>query len=243
MKRAFSFLNRKTTILFSLLLTTVFILSCDKEEISNCEAKPCDDAIITLYDPVCGCNKVTYSNSSEAECNGITDYTQGECQKEAEDEVEGSNCEETKCDGGWTKIYDPVCGCNDVTYSNASEAECKGITSYTQGKCQKEESDCEEKICDGVYIEIYDPVCGCNGKTYSNSGVAECKGITSYTQGKCKKEEEETKFKETKCESGWTKIDAPVCGCNNVTYSNASEAECKGITSYTNGECGKKSGL
>ncbi len=33
-------------------------------------------------------------------------------------------------------VYDPVCGCNGVTYSNACEAECVGIKSYTQGTCK-----------------------------------------------------------------------------------------------------------
>lgn len=30
---------------------------------------------------------------------------------------------------------------------------------------------------------------------------------------------------------------APVCGCNDQTYSNACEAECDGIFDYTSGPC------
>jgi hypothetical protein len=37
-------------------------------------------------------------------------------------------------------------------------------------------------------------------------------------------------------------IYAPVCGCNNVTYSNDCHAECAGITDYTQGECGSSNG-
>ena len=33
------------------------------------------------------------------------------------------------------KIYQPVCGCNDVTYGNSCEAECKGIE-YSEGSCK-----------------------------------------------------------------------------------------------------------
>jgi hypothetical protein len=33
------------------------------------------------------------------------------------------------------EVYDPVCGCNNVTYSNSCHAECAGITEYTMGKC------------------------------------------------------------------------------------------------------------
>lgn len=33
-------------------------------------------------------------------------------------------------------IYLPVCGCNDITYSNACQAACAGIIDYTTGECQ-----------------------------------------------------------------------------------------------------------
>jgi hypothetical protein len=31
--------------------------------------------------------------------------------------------------------YTPVCGCDDVTYSNACVAECQGISDYAMGAC------------------------------------------------------------------------------------------------------------
>ena len=36
-----------------------------------------------------------------------------------------------------TMQYDPVCGCNNKTYSNACAAECAGIKVYTKGKREK----------------------------------------------------------------------------------------------------------
>tara|TARA_B100002019_G_scaffold185027_1_gene159750 strand:+ start:282 stop:497 length:216 start_codon:yes stop_codon:yes gene_type:complete len=33
------------------------------------------------------------------------------------------------------EIYDPVCGCDDVTYSNACYATASGVSTWTDGEC------------------------------------------------------------------------------------------------------------
>jgi len=35
-----------------------------------------------------------------------------------------------------TMQYDPVCGCNEQTYSNACLADNAGVTMYTKGACK-----------------------------------------------------------------------------------------------------------
>ncbi len=53
---------------------------------SSCNQADCDKGgdpstciCPAVIDPVCGCNDVTYENSCRAECAGITEYTEGEC--------------------------------------------------------------------------------------------------------------------------------------------------------------------
>lgn len=45
----------------------------------KCIKKTGDEVCITLFDPVCGCDGMTYSNSCNANQNGIKKFTSGEC--------------------------------------------------------------------------------------------------------------------------------------------------------------------
>ena len=62
---------------FSILLLS----SCQKDNNDCNEAIPyCNEMILQYYQPVCGCNDVTYPNWETAECHGITHYRTGECE-------------------------------------------------------------------------------------------------------------------------------------------------------------------
>lgn len=46
----------------------------------GCQGEPDDDCVCpAVYDPVCGCNGVTYSNDCYARCDGVRRWTDGEC--------------------------------------------------------------------------------------------------------------------------------------------------------------------
>jgi hypothetical protein len=54
--------------------------NCNEKSPELCLERPKEDCgCYTNYLPVCGCNEKTYSNACQAECNGITRFTEGTC--------------------------------------------------------------------------------------------------------------------------------------------------------------------
>lgn len=126
------------------------------------------DACNFRYEPVCGCDGVTYGNACAAAQSGQNIYTAGECEKPGDD-----------TDGGTDTPPTP-------TACSSDEACGEGQYCATPpGQCGAEAGTCEPRP-DACNLR-HQPVCGCNGTTYGNACNAAQDGQNIAAAGECGK--------------------------------------------------------
>ena len=265
------------------------------------QCAPVPDGCPKNLDPVCGCDGNTYSNDCIAAQSGVSIAYRGECKRGARctsndecDAVEYCFTDAGHCGEPGVcqplpqlcaQFFDPVCGCDGITYGNAclaararvsvnrkgpcdagaqcsSNAEC-GEDAY----CSKADGFCDDlgfcrprpdpAACDGAPA---DAVCGCDGITYGSACLAAVAGVNVQRPGPCE-EGKECKsnddcdepyycyHKETFCafpgicllapspEDCQAQPDDPICGCDDKTYRNECEANLAEVTIAYRGPC------
>ncbi len=73
-------------------------------------------------------------------------------------------------------MFVPVCGSDQLTYSNACHAERRGIRIDYAGMCEEQGRNCPSD---------YLPVCGLDGVTYDNECQLENSGVDKAYAGAC----------------------------------------------------------
>lgn len=135
----------------------------------------------------------------------------------------------------------PVCGCNGTTYSNRCEAEANGVSIYVSGPCEDVTDECT----------IFDENTGCFGSVRHCQRTDECgfgiclQEVCQFPEGFCPgdgdpSEPDGVPAVTGRCAPGPCEPsldEAPVCGCDGVTYSNTDSALLSQVSVRHQGAC------
>lgn len=191
--------------------------------------RPIPQACPELYQPVCGCDGVTYDNACFAAAAQQSVAHAGPCREHCGG-IAGLPCPEGQfckfrpgechisdnmgvcfpIPQGCPDVWDPVCGCDGTTYSNACDADAAGVSIAYEGECRSACGGIAGVVCEkGRFCKfpigtcgdgdiqgvcqpfpqacpmIYAPVCGCDGKTYENLCMAAGAGASVRHEGPC----------------------------------------------------------
>jgi hypothetical protein len=184
----------KTATILSVTLLIIRYSIANSQSCVDSSLINLDMACLTVWDPVCGCNGVTYGNSCEAtNFGGVTSWTPGECISPC---MDMSGLDFGMCDMflGYTWMNNscvPMSGCGYVIGNIDFSPNFYSTALECQLNCGNTLTDCINnwQIEQGYLVDcapINSPVCGCNGVEYSNSCMAfYYGGVTSYTTSPC----------------------------------------------------------
>lgn len=200
---------------------------CPKGELcvapGSCELALCP----LIFDPVCGFDGMTYSNSCVANAQHVKVLHPGAC-AETCGGIQGKLCPEGQlcdlpegmCRGAdlqgickprpevCTRDFRPVCGCDGKTYGNDCTRLAAGVQKAHDGECREEYGGCRSNA-------------DCDRAEFCAFRVGTC-----AAPGRCEPRPQACIL-----------IFRPVCGCDGQTYSNSCFAAQAGVSVRSQGAC------
>lgn len=198
-----------------------------------------------VWDPVCGVDGNTYSNACYASLAGVAVAFQGACDGSGGGPVpigglSGARCicpvgyycytPPGECDAvpvcvsntGYEclAVWDPVCGCDGNTHSNACYASLAGVSVAHAGECGGGGPSPIAGWIPGGGITVTWCLCPWGQYCYTPPGECDADPVCAPRPDAC------------------LDVWIPVCGCNNVTYSNACYAAMAGVGVQYHDACG-----